>query len=81
MYTPYEDVPRLGVQRITDEEFSELIKAMSAKRRAEDILYETTTRILSNYGKQRYEDHDEKGLPKTCWNIIGHNIEKMTVVY
>ena len=83
MYTPYvyEDVPKEGVPRITDEEFSELSDAAFAKRRAEDVLYKIKTRILQKYGKREYENVGVDGLPETYWSIQGHNVEKMTVVY
>jgi hypothetical protein len=83
MYTPYfyEDVPRDGVPRITNEEYAALLAGSKAAREAKDAWEKLNCDILRRYGKPRQEDFDDDGLPATFWSIKGHNIEKMTVVY
>ena len=83
MYTPYvyEDVPRDGIPRITDEEYASLLTAAKAVRESKDAWEKLNCDILSRYGKPRREDFDDDGLPSTFWSIKGHNIEKMSVIY
>ena len=82
-YTPAKliDEPIDGVPRITEEEFQELASLGESMSSAKKKFHDFYEEILTRYGRTRTAERWHDGLPKTIWNIQGHNIVKADVIY
>ena len=83
MYTPappYEDVPKEGVPRITEEEFLSLKEAGEAISKARSEFARRLNNILNRYGKTQIEVDKSGKFSFIVNEIRGHNIERMECI-
>ena len=82
MYTPappYEDVPKEGVPRITEEEFQIILDAKIKMAEATNTYRRLHSEILKRYAPPVVLN--ENGSPSECYYVEGHNVEHAVCVY
>ena len=82
MYTPappYEDIPKEGTSRITEEEFEAISEAGRKIGEATNSYRKIHGEILKRYSKPVILN--ENGVPKEVYYIQGHNVEHAVCLY
>jgi len=82
MYTlapPYEDVPKEGIPRITEEEFEAIQDAGRKMGEATNFYRKMHSSIVSKYSNPVACNSD--GAPTEVYILRGHNVEHATCIY